>query len=291
MVKVVGFSGGQDSCALAHWLKNNQKAEVLLVHYDHGWEQDAGLVAKCEELANYLELPLKVIKGASSNSETTARKARYKAISEVYREIYIAHTETDMVETGLYNLCRNPSIKGITSLSHPSRYLEDYNLWVHRPLLNWTREQTQLYCVDNGIDYHSDAYNHNEEVSKRVIIRNKIIPELERVNKQAEKHISNFIQDMKKTDMFIERYVNKAWETIYVDNTLDLVLLLEEDILIQERIWLKYLSVLNIRLRRNTINYLVNWSSNNKSLNNKSNNLQGNKYLVIKQGKIGLINN
>lgn len=262
----VGFSGGQDSCALAHYL--SLEHEVALLHFDHAWEEDKGLVDKCKELADHLNLPIVILTGDTSSNEKTAREARYKAISQYTKEIYIAHTLTDTVETALYNLVRNPSLKGFSSLTQDKRYLEEYNLFINRPLLNWTRDDTKRYCELNGINYHKDAYNHNENISKRVIIRNKVVPNLVRVNKCAEKHIAQFAYELKETNEFINRYVNRVWLNIYEDNILDLSLLLMEEELIQKHIWLKYLELLGIKLRRKTIEYLLEWSLSNKVISN-----------------------
>ena len=55
---------------------------------------------------------------------------------------------------------------------------------------------------------------------------------------------------------------------MYKDNSLNLSLLLEEDILIQKHIWLRYLELLNVKLRRKTIEYLLEWSVSNKKETN-----------------------
>jgi tRNA(Ile)-lysidine synthase len=277
----VGFSGGQDSCALAHYLKYEKGEEVILIHFDHKWPEDKGLVDKCKELALYMNIELVILEGNESTNESEARHARYSAISNYTNEVYIGHTLTDKVETGLYNLVRNPSMKGIASLSYPKRYLDTYSLTIYRPLLDWTRDDTQKYCEKYGIEYHTDAYNSKEETSRRVIIRDKVVPNLKRINVGAEEHISEFIEEVKETNSFVSKYVDKMWNLIYKEeiNGLDKELLLGEGILIQKHIWIRYLSINNMRLRRKTINYLVDWSGGTKS-----NNIDKGRCIVLKGG-------
>lgn len=279
----VAFSGGPDSCCLTKYLKQ-QGEKVHLLHFDHQWEEDKELVKKCITLAKNLDCPITILRGDKSNDETSARRARYQALSK-YNKVYVAHTQQDTLETALINLSRNPSLKGVSSLTNKERYIKEFNLHIIRPLLNWTKEETTKYCNDNNIDYHQDPYNKELNIP-RCRVRHNILPEFFKIHLGSRKNLLKFINICKETDEFITEIVNEVWPKVFVYNKLYLPILLTQKDLIIKHIFLRYSQTIGVTLKNKDLNYLVNFikGPNIKSRNFKRNIsfIKENNYVYIK---------
>jgi tRNA(Ile)-lysidine synthase len=259
-IAYVGFSGGPDSCCLASTLKEQGK-QVKLIHFDHQWPLDVGLTQKCRDLADQLDLPLAVLKGDKSNNEEEARHARYSKLAKECDELYVGHTSQDTLETAIYNLLRNPSLKGISSLTSPTKYLECYDLTLIRPLLNRTRNYTIQYCVNRNIDFHVDPYNKDLHIP-RVYIRERVIPLLNNIHPGAIKNLLKFIYLNKDYEEYFESVIDDLWESIYnkSENAIKYSILKEQKNLIQKYVWMRFFRVNNISFSKKDIDYLASYS-------------------------------
>lgn len=264
------FSGGPDSCCLASTLKE-EGYDVKLLHFDHGWPLDKGLPEKCQQLAKELELPITILKGELSNNEESARHARYSEMAKVCTELYVGHSRQDTVETAVYNLLRNPSMKGISSLTHREKYLEKYSLTVVRPLLGYTRDYTINYCRNKGINFHEDPYNRNTRIP-RVLLREEILPSLQKVHKGAFTNLLKFIGMAKEYDEYMEEVIEELWPSIKDGHKgLSYPLLIEQKKLIQKHIWMKFLRTIDTPFSQKDIQYLTQHSWEKPTRNLKTN--------------------
>ncbi|MCM1306864.1 MAG: tRNA lysidine(34) synthetase TilS [Bacteroides sp.] len=169
----VAVSGGRDSVALLHCLKNlreskkNPRLEIVAVNVEHGIRgedsiHDSEFVKK---LCQNWDIPLfsygvNATEFASANGytlEQAGRILRYEIFDRLLDEgkcdlIALAHHLDDQAETILMRVLRGTGIRGLVGMKKVNgRYI--------RPLLGYDRESINDYIEDNGLNYVEDATN------------------------------------------------------------------------------------------------------------------------------------
>jgi tRNA(Ile)-lysidine synthase len=161
-------SGGADSTCLWHVLTELGYA-VSALHVDHGLrgresDEDAEF---CREV-----LGAEVVDGRGGQTEDELRELRYSFATDRLRAT--GHTASDQVETVLYR---------IVASGAPGRIDWRRPDGVVRPLLNRWRDETEAYCLAEGLDFRRDSSNRG---SKRGLIRDQILPLLLQLHPGAE---------------------------------------------------------------------------------------------------------
>ena len=185
----VALSGGADSVALLHMLKNAECAPVCAVHVHHGIrgaeaDRDA---AFCRSLCESLDVPFTLIcldvpslaDTTGESLETAARNARYEALKRFALEnditlIATAHHADDQLETMLQNLLRGAGLRGLCGIP-PVRTLG--KAAVVRPLLRTSKEELLDYCKQADLSFVCDSTNE-EPFCTRNRLRLDVIPVL-----------------------------------------------------------------------------------------------------------------
>ncbi|MCL1898838.1 MAG: tRNA lysidine(34) synthetase TilS [Micrococcales bacterium] len=184
---LVACSGGPDSLALAAataFVAPRLKLQAGAVCVDHGIQQGSDAVAKAAA-KTCLELgldPVSLVLAATSvgpNLEAEARQARYQALAKVAADtgataILLGHTLNDQAETVLLAMGRGAGLTALAGMAPQVGLLR-------RPLLGITRAQTIKACQALDLEPWHDPMNQLDGPghSARVIVRNKILPELE----------------------------------------------------------------------------------------------------------------
>ena len=161
-------SGGADSTCLWHVLRELGYA-VSALHVNHGLrgpESNAD-AAFCREI-----LGAEVVDGRGGETEDDWRQIRYSFATDRLRAT--GHTASDQVETVLYR---------IVASGAPGKIDWRRDDGVVRPLLNRWRDETEAYCLAEGLDFRRDTSNPN---TKRGLIRDEILPLLRRLHPAAE---------------------------------------------------------------------------------------------------------
>lgn len=186
---VIGFSGGADSGALLHFLKDRCK-NLLAVHINHmirGEEADrdeeacrqACLAYGVELLVFRIDIPA-LSRERKKGLEETAREERYRVFHHVLEQrqelkcIVTAHNANDNAETVLFNLARGSGSNGLSGIKPVFGK-------VYRPLIYSSRDEIIKYCTDNNIKYVTDSTNSDTDYTRNRI-RHNIIPELMKIN-------------------------------------------------------------------------------------------------------------
>lgn len=191
---LIAVSGGQDSLCLARLLLDLQPKwnwRLGIAHCNHGWRSDAGAnAAYVQKLAQAWNLPYYSAAATMEiRSEAAAREWRYQALSDIAQAqkfAYVAtgHTASDRAETLLYNLLRGSGTDGLQALSWKREL--SANLWLIRPLLDFTRQETAQFCQTVDLQVWEDSTNWDDRY-KRNRIRNELFPYLQtHFNPQAE---------------------------------------------------------------------------------------------------------
>jgi tRNA(Ile)-lysidine synthase len=171
-------SGGADSTCLWHAL-GGLGYRVNAVHVNHrlrGAESDED-ARLCRDAfgAEVIEAA-----PAQAGSEAELRELRYSATTGRLRAT--GHTASDQVETILYRLATSGTTTGI-------RVKRDDG--VVRPLLTLWREETEAYCIAEGLRFRTDSSN---EDTLRGFIRREIVPALRRLHPTAEENVLRALQ-------------------------------------------------------------------------------------------------
>ena len=181
---LVACSGGTDSLALAAAAQfEGARAGVAVgaVIIEHGLQAVTAEVAKntmtvLTDLGLGPVLIREVKVGSSGGPEAAARAARYEALDDAAaaydaKFVMLGHTLNDQAETVLLGLTRGSGTRSLSGMAAVSgRYL--------RPLLGISRETTEAFCRDSGLEPWHDP--HNKEVRfTRVRIRDEVLPTLE----------------------------------------------------------------------------------------------------------------
>jgi tRNA(Ile)-lysidine synthase len=164
---IVAVSGGPDSIALLHLLRDlapSHPLDLHAAHFNHRIrgaeaEEDARFVA---DLCGSLGLPLRI--GAAEaapggrRSEEAAREARYafleRAAAEVgARSIALGHTRDDQAETVLMRLLAGAGPAGLAGMAPRGPGMRV------RPLLAASRGDVLSYLEEKGAAYRTDSSN------------------------------------------------------------------------------------------------------------------------------------
>jgi tRNA(Ile)-lysidine synthetase-like protein len=161
-------SGGADSTCLLHVLRG-LGYRVSALHVNHGLrgEESDEDAAFCRDV-----LGAEVVDGKGGQTEDDWRQIRYSFATDRLRAT--GHTASDQVETVLYR---------IVASGAPGKIDWRRDDGVVRPLLNRWRDETEAYCLAEGLDFRRDTSNPG---SKRGLIREEILPLLRRLHPAAE---------------------------------------------------------------------------------------------------------
>jgi tRNA(Ile)-lysidine synthetase-like protein len=180
---VLAVSGGIDSVALLHVLKDQLGLQLVVAHYDHGIRSDsADDKVFVEQLAAEYGLKFVSERGelGSTASEDTARKARYAFLYKVQKEyraqaIITAHHQDDVLETAIHNINRGTGPRGLAALSSNGQII--------RPLISTTKDEIKAYVAANGLKWHEDSTNSDDSY-RRNYIRHQILPRFSAADKK-----------------------------------------------------------------------------------------------------------
>ena len=184
---LVGFSGGADSTALLHALKqleNQLETPLKAVHVNHGIHTDADLWQEhCENFCRQQEITLVCLRINLENRsgkglEAEARHLRYQAMSGLLKQgdsLLTAHHADDQAETLLLNLMRGSGIDGLSGMP---QYRPLAAGVLQRPLLDFENTELISYLQENNLTWLEDPSNQllNHD---RNFIRHQIMPLLE----------------------------------------------------------------------------------------------------------------
>ena len=208
---LIAVSGGQDSMALLKLINDMKKKHnwsISVWHGDHQWHENSTKVAV--ELKSYCDKKDILFYSNQADtksicSEEKARDWRYQKLIERAKKLLIGtqeetniylltgHTNTDNAETFILNLARGSSYAGLSHIER--KRLLEHQIYLIRPLLIFSREDTKQFCKTMNIPVWEDPTNSDLKI-KRNLIRQTIIPTLESVYPGCSERINNFTKKM-----------------------------------------------------------------------------------------------
>ncbi|MCX6080944.1 MAG: tRNA lysidine(34) synthetase TilS [Chloroflexi bacterium] len=221
----VGVSGGPDSMALLHFL-HTLHYPLLIASFNHrlrpGAEQDIDYV---RQFAANLGLPFvsgsaDVAAHASSHGlsvEEAARDLRYQFLFGEARKagaqaVVVGHTADDQAETVLMHFLRGAGLTGLKGMP-PRTILAsfDESIPLVRPLLAWTRADTEAYCNLHDLKPRLDPTNTDTKYFRNKL-RYELLPILEKYNPQIKQSLARTALALQGDYELLNGLIETAWQ-------------------------------------------------------------------------------
>lgn len=224
---VVGVSAGPDSMALLHYCINNSSKKIVCAHVNHNIrkesdEEEKFLKKFCND-NNVIFENMKIDNYNDSNLENQARIKRYnfyKSILKKYNShfIFLAHHGDDLIETVLMKISRGSNLDGYAGIKEINEIKNnDYNYYIIRPLLPFTKEDLINYNKSHNINYYIDKTNYSDHYTRNRY-RKYVLPFLKNEDKNIHLKFLKFSNILNEYDSYINNYVKKIKNNIYNDD-------------------------------------------------------------------------
>ncbi len=214
---ISAFSGGKDSVTLLLLLKRLQediRFTLKAAYFNHKLREDSNEEAKWVKI--YLEkMKIDLIKGSSDvisfksrnklNLENAASISRYDFFNKISKKfpnpkIATGHSKSDLSETFFIKLFRGSGLQGLSGIFG----LKGQK--IIRPILIFTKSEILDFLVRSDKEFFSDPSN-NSDTFLRNNIRNNLIPEIEKIEPDIDKHIFRTVSIIQEE---FEYFRNKA---------------------------------------------------------------------------------
>ena len=238
---VAGVSGGADSMAMLHILKNVQKEfgfSLEAVHIHHGIrgeeaDRDEALVREtCQEweipFQSYHYPVPELSREWKLGEEETGRIVRRKAFAEEKKRlgfseaagsekskgrffVALAHNRNDLAETMLHHLARGTGLRGLCGI-------RPCNGEIIRPVLCLERKEIVYYLKERGISYITDSSNLSDDYTRNRI-RHHVLPAVEQeINKKAVEHMAETARVLAEADAYLQKKGKELLELCRQEN-------------------------------------------------------------------------
>ena len=182
---ILALSGGMDSMALLHLLKNfiktnkQFKIEVIPIIIDHGLRSVSSKEAiKVKKISETLGFKAQIKKinecRPNGNIQNWARKQRrdilFQISSDLQANLMLAHHFDDQAETIFMRMLKDTAIDGLSGMSEITKW---NGVLIIRPLMFCKKKQIRKYINNNKITYFEDESNFDlkfERVKTRLLI-------------------------------------------------------------------------------------------------------------------------
>lgn len=229
---VVGVSGGPDSLALLHFLHVRDRSQthspypLLVASFNHRLRPEAEAdVAFVQQFATGLGLPFVTdsadvaayAEAEGLSLEEAARELRYRFLFRAAREagaqaVAVGHTADDQAETVLMHFLRGAGLSGLKGMpTHVILPVFDAKIPLVRPLLGWTRAQTEAYCSEHGLNPRIDNTN-TDTAYFRNRLRHELLPELEKYNPQIRQTLAKTALALQGDYELLNELIEAEWQ-------------------------------------------------------------------------------
>ena len=219
---LLAFSGGADSVALFHLLKESAFSfSVAHVNYSLRAEESEGDENFVRQLAEKYEIECFVKKIAPShwkgdkNIQAEARSIRYSFFEELIKEnafdkLLTAHHKDDNIESILMNITRGTGLKGLMGIDKKQGSLI-------RPLLFAERNEIENFLKNHNYEWREDSSNVLNKY-KRNRFRNKIIPLFKEENPSFTEAIERMIENLHPVaEIYNEAFEKFKKELVFIE--------------------------------------------------------------------------
>ena len=139
------------------------------------------------------------------NFQACARQARYEFFNKLCDKakldgVLVAHHKDDLIETYLMQLDKKLGVDhyGLAEFSIL------YDVFVYRPLLNYTKNDLLKYCEDNNLEYGIDESNLSDEYERNRVRHSK-------VEKMSVAQKNNIVRQINKKNEKVRKELHTAF--------------------------------------------------------------------------------
>lgn len=221
---IVAVSGGPDSVALLHFLKEQRAAwgtNVIAVTIDHQLREgakadvqyvrtlckkwDIRLISKAVNVRAYEERH-------KVSMQVAARELRYKVFANIMNEeqadyLALGHHGDDQIETLIMALMRTTNLSSLTGIPFRRSF---HSGELIRPLLAVTKEEIERYCAEHQLQPRMDPSNKDITYTRNYV-RQLVAPKLKEKNPSL--HVTT--QQLSETLQEDERYLRQQAQVIF----------------------------------------------------------------------------
>lgn len=227
---VVACSGGPDSMALlkiTNDLKDELNLKIVCAHVNHKIRpesDDEAIMVEdyCKENGIFFEY-MTIDNYNQTNFHQDARIKRYQFFDKTVnkckaKHLLTAHHGDDLMETILMRIVRGANLKSYAGFSEK---IQNKTYTILRPLIPYTKDQVLKYTKENNIPYSIDNSNAKDDYTRNRF-RKYILPKLKEEDKNVHKKFYKFSKTLEMYDEYINKDVQKAYNEIIKDKTLDI---------------------------------------------------------------------
>jgi len=224
-VILVAVSGGADSLALLHYL-HEQGFPLRVATFNHRLRPTAAAeVAFVRKVARGLGLPFvsgsgRVAEHAAERGlslEEAARELRYRFLFTAAHKagaqaVATGHTADDQAETVLMHFVRGAGLAGLKGM--PARVVLpsfDPQIPIVRPLLGWTRAETEASCNAHGLQPRNDPTN-TDTLYFRNRLRHELLPILQQYNPHIKQALAKTALALQGDYELLSEMTQAAWQ-------------------------------------------------------------------------------
>lgn len=222
---IAGVSGGPDSLAMTYFL-HQLGYPLVIASFNHRLRPDADAdIRFVETIAKKLGLPfvtssadvaLQAVSRKLSTEEA-ARELRYQFLFSEARKynaqaVVVGHTADDQAETVLMHFLRGSGLSGLKGIQ-PKVTLPvfDPHIPLIRPLLLWTRKETEDYCKQHHLEPRIDQTNTDIKYFRNRL-RYELLPALEQYNPQIRQTLSKTAQALQGDYLLLNELLDEEWQ-------------------------------------------------------------------------------
>lgn len=238
-IVVVGVSGGPDSLALLHFLKNYQKwmkLTVIAAHVDHmlRGEESAEDFDFVKTYCQYEEI---IFEGSKINVQeyqqtnnlsvqVAARECRYRFFAEVMRKhqasiLALAHHGDDQIETVIMRQVRGAQGLGLAGIPVKRPFNEGV---IIRPFLCLSKEEIYTYCQNKKLSPRIDKSNFSSKYTRNRI-RNEILPIFKKENPAVHVRFQQQSELMIDDELFLQKLAENELQNLIISKEINKVVL------------------------------------------------------------------
>lgn len=214
---LIGLSGGPDSMALLHLLREcTQKKDLRIgvAHVNHCWRAESSYeAAQLEELVKNLgySFHLKVLNPSelTGNLEDACRRERLAFFNELthaygYQAVILGHHRDDQAETVLKRFLEGASLVNLKGMEEIKRF---GHLIVWRPLLNVQKKDILNWLTERKLSFFEDRTNLDSRFL-RGKMRTTLIPYLKQeFGKEVTNSLIHSSLEAKELDDFLKSHL------------------------------------------------------------------------------------
>ena len=175
---ILGLSGGIDSMALLHLIKNfiddkkNVSINCMPIIIDHNLRDESENEAKeVKKISQNLGFDTQIKKINSSkpngNIQNWARKQRrnilFQKCLELSANLILGHHFDDQAETLFMRITRGSALDGLSGMNEITSW---NGIFIIRPLLSYKKKQIKNYVRNKKIYYFEDSSNINDKFER-----------------------------------------------------------------------------------------------------------------------------